>query len=430
MTVKTILRSAGLAALALSVVSTTAQAGGFLLNDHGAKATGRVDAVSATVTDGSAIFYNPGGVGAAEGTHIYLGASLIMPSSTFNDEASGTATDSETGVAVTPNAYFHTQTHEIVRVGLGFFTPFGSSLEWPETSPGRDISRKSSLRTFYITPVVGLDLGKWIEGLTVGAGIDFIPSTVSIERDLIFGNEVGSVELNGNGFGVGTRVGAQYRAPFLKGLSLGASWRSEARIRYEGGSDFDIAEPFRSSLPPDGDIEAQVTLPAMFQGGIAFGVSGLEIEADLQWVGWSSVDSLDIDLADGSQTIDVRNYEDVFTYRLGVEYDIASAGLAVRAGYAYDPTPIPVERLSVSLPDINRNVVSAGASYNLPKGFIDFGFLYVLPGDRDNGREPGQPQLKGNFEVSAFVFALSYGLTLGADDDAGGAPLPAEVATK
>ncbi len=297
----------------------------------------------------------------------------------------------------------------------------------PASSPGRDISRKTSLRTFYITPVVGLDLSRWVEGLTIGGGVDFIPATVQIERDLIFGNEIGTVELAGNGFGAGTRIGAQYRPPFLEGLSLGASWRSEARIRFDGGSDFDIAEPFRSSLPPDGDIKAQVTLPAMFQGGVAFGVSGLELEADVQWVGWSSVDSIDIDLADGSQTRDIRDYEDVFTFRFGAEYKIASAGLALRAGYAYDPTPIPTSRLSVSLPDIDRNVISAGASYDLPKGFIDFGFLWVLRGDRRTADTPGQPVLKGSYEISALVFALSYGLTLGGDDTAPADPM---VATK
>ncbi len=422
MTVTTTIPSLGAFALVMfaNFASSPAYAGGFLLNDHGAKATGRVDAVSATVTNGSAVFYNPGGIGAAKGTHVYLGASLIMPSSSFTQDG-GTTTDSESDIAVTPNAYFHTQTHEMVRVGLGFYTPFGSTLKWPASSPGRDISRKTSLRTFYITPVIGLDLSRWVEGLAIGGGVDFIPATVQIERDLIFGSEVGTVKLAGNGFGAGTRIGAQYRPPFLEGLSLGASWRSEARIRFEGGSDFDIAEPFRSSLPPDGDIKAQVTLPAMFQGGVAFGVSGLELEADVQWVGWSSVDSIDIDLADGSQTRDIRNYEDVFTFRFGAEYKIASAGLSLRAGYAYDPTPIPTSRLSVSLPDINRNVISAGASYDLPKGFIDFGFLWVLRGDRRTADTPGQPVLKGSYEINALVFALNYGLTLGGNDDAGSA---------
>ncbi len=396
-----------------------AQAGGFLLNDHGAKATGRVDAVSATVTDGSAIFYNPGGVGAAEGTHVYVGASMIVPSASFTQAGTTNTIDSETATAFTPSAYFHAQTHEIVRVGLGFYTPFGSALKWGAESPGRDIVREISLRTFYISPVVGLDLGKWLPGLTIGGGIDFVPATVSIKRDLIFGDDIGTAELGGNGFGVGGRIGLQYRPEPVPGLAVGLSYRSSVKIDFDGEGDFDLEGPARAALPPDGDITSAVTLPSFFQGGVAYSVSGFELEADLQWVGWDSVESLDIVLPDGSVTVDRRNYESVFTLRFGAEYTLANIGLSLRGGYAYDPTPIPRETLTVSLPDIDRHVVSGGLSYQLPKGFVDVGALFVLPGERDAATDdPYAPQLKGTYEISAIVLALSYGITFGGESEA------------
>ena len=396
---------------ALAATASAAHAGGFILNDHGARATGRADAVTATVTDGSAIFYNPGGVGAADGTHFYVGGSYIIPDASFTPEGGGT-TDTDSPNAITPNAYFHAATNDMIRVGLGFNTPFGSTVSWPSTSPGRELSRESKLRTFFITPVVGVKLDRWIPGLSVGGGIDFVPATVELRRDIIFGDSVGEAALGGNGFGAGGRLGFQYRPKPVPGLAIGAAWRSKVAIDFDGTGDFDIADEFRPALPPDGDISTRLTLPQSVLAGIAYAVGDFEVEFNLQWVDWSELDVIEITLPDDSVAVDVRQYEDAFTPRLGVEYGLRQLGLDVRAGYAYDPTPIPDETLSVSLPDIDRHVVSAGASYKLPRGWVDAGFLWVLPGDNETADEPGMPLLKGSFEVQAIVLALSYGLTL------------------
>ena len=400
-------------AVALVAGAASAHAGGFILNDHGAKATGRADAVTATVTDGSAIFYNPAGVGAAEGTHVYVGGSLILPSASFTEDRTGVTTDTDSGYAITPTAYFHTDTNEMIRVGLGFYTPFGSTIEWPADAPHTDVLRKTQLRTFFITPVVGLDLGRWVPGLTFGGGVDFVPATVEIERDIFFGEETGSVQLGGNGIGFGGRVGLQYRAEAVPGLSAGVAWRSKVAIDFDGTGDFDADAPFRSALPPDGDISTRLTLPQSVLAGVAYTAGDFEIEANLQWVDWSELDTIDIRLPDDSIAVDDRQYKDAFTPRLGVEYQLRPIPLAVRAGYAYDPTPIPDERLTVSLPDIDRHVVSVGGSYMLPTGYVDAGVLVVLPGENETSEMPNEPQLKGTYEVSAVVLALSYGVTFG-----------------
>lgn len=397
---------------ALAALTATAHAGGFILNDHGAKATGRCDAVTATVTDGSAIFYNPGGVGAADGTHLYLGASYIVPNASFTPEG-GAQVDGTSPNAVTPSAYFHAATNDMVRVGVGFNTPFGSTVEWPDGYVGREQSTKSTLRTFFITPVVGLKLDRWVPGLSFGGGIDLVPATVDLSRDILFGSVEGSARLGGNGFGAGGRLGFQYRPKPAPGLAIGAAWRSKVAIDFDGTADFDIDDPaLRPALPPDGSISATITLPQSVLAGVAYTVANFEIEFNLQWVDWSELDKIEIDLEDGTTLVDERGYKDAFTPRIGVEYGLKNIGLDVRAGYAYDPTPIPEDRLTVSLPDIDRHVVSGGASYKLPKGYVDVGALFVLPGSKDTADTPNMPPLKGTFDLSAIVLALSYGVTM------------------
>jgi long-chain fatty acid transport protein len=401
-----------IASLSLTL-SASAHAGGFILNDHGASATGRANAVTATVDDGSAIFYNPAGLAAAEGrANIYLGSTLILPFASFTEGGTNVVTDAERPNTVTPHIYGYGKVLDFLTVGVGFYTPFGSSTEWPETSPGRDQSRKTTLRTFFISPVVAVDLSTWVPGkLTIGGGIDLVPSDVELTRDILFGDVAGTAVLGGDAFGIGGRIGVQWDP--AKQVSIGVAYRSEVTLDFEGNGDFDIADPFRASLPPDGPIATTVTLPQSVLAGVAGRpVPELELEFNLQWVDWTSFDTQVIDLPDGSQSITPRNWDDKMTLRFGAEYWIRPLGLSVRGGYAYDPTPIPDETLGFAPPDANRNNLYLGGSYGLPKNFhIDVGLLWGLPVSNKTAVEPFMPQVQGEFDISFFVAALSLGYT-------------------
>ena len=99
-------------------------------------------------------------------------------------------------------------------------------------------------------------------------------------------------------------------------------------------------------------------------------------------------------------------------------------GLDLRLGYAYDPTPIPRKTLDVTLPDINRHVVTGGLSYKLPQNaHVDFGLLYVLPGERKTATENAyEPPLKGTYSVQALVASLSFGVEFGGAKEESASP--------
>jgi len=413
--------------LALSTAAATAHAGGFILNDHGAKATGRADAVVATVEDGSSIFYNPAGIGIADGINVYVGATLIDPNVSFTDADTGNETDSTTPMAVTPTFYAHGQISDVVKVGIGFYTPFGSSTKWPASSPGRDQSRETVLRTFFISPVVGFDLSKYVPGtLAFGGGFDLVPATVLLKRDILFGADVGTAELGGDGLGFGGRAGVRYDP--ISQVSIGLTYRSEVKIDFDGQADFDAGPQYRPILPPDGDISTEVTLPQSVLGGVAYRpMPNVELELDFNWIDWTSFKQLDIALPDGSTLTDPRNWDDVLVVRFGAEYMMPQFGANVRAGYAYDPTPIPDTTLGFAPPDANRHVVSIGGSYQLPQNFyVDLGLLYGIPVSNTTSDEPFEPQVKGKFDISFLNVALSLGYHF---DVGGGTPTPAAAAT-
>lgn len=388
----------------------TASGNAFVLNDFSAKATGRGDATIATTSDGSGIVYNVAGIASQTGVNFYVGGSFIKATGSFTNDADGEKTETDSPMAITPGVYLTAKVHDMVVVGLGFHTPFGSKIVWNDDSPSLDEVRTQALRTYFITPSVGINLNKQVPGLQLGVGLDLVPATVELTQDVIFGDTRGDVTLGGNAFGVGGRIGVMYRPPAAPRLSFGAHYRSEVKLDFEGDGDFDVAEPYRGQLPPDGPIETSLTLPQSLGVGMAVRPTDrVELEANAVWMAWSSFDKLVIDLPGGAQTESVRYYEDKVSVRLGAEYKAIPNKLDVRVGYMYDPTPIPAKALTAALPDANRHDLTAGISYYMGKYNVDLGFLWVMPAEKDTGDEPGMPNYKGTYGIEVFLGAISFG---------------------
>lgn len=384
-----------------------ASANGFYINEHDAKVTGRGGATTATNTDPSSIVFNPGGIPVGEGTNVSIGGSLIAAKGSYFDTMDN-RTDTDSSPAVVPNIYITSRVHEMVAVGIGFHLPFGLAVSWPNGHAQADVIQDQTLRTYFITPSVGLNLNKYVPGLTVGGGIDLVPSTVELKQALIFGDTTGTATLGGDGFGIGGRFGVQYQPAALKALRLGAMWRSPVKVDFEGKGDFDIAAPFREQLPPDGDISTSITMPQSVSGGVAYNATPeLQLELNAVWINWKSFKELRIHLPAGAETVSPQLYEDTVTVRVGAEYALPKQNAAVRVGYIYDPTPIPNTTVSARLPDANRHDITAGGSYMFGNYAVHLGLLYVLPSSQKTSDEQYMPVFKGKYEVTAFVASLS-----------------------
>jgi long-chain fatty acid transport protein len=392
-------------------LATTASANGFLINEFDARAVGRGNAESATDSDPSSIYYNIGGLSIAEGTHVMIGGALVAPFATFN-QANGNKIESNTSPQVVPSFFASTRLSDLISVGLGFYVPFGLTLSWPDNAPTNNELHEQSLRSYFLTPSIGFNLGKYLPGLTVGAGIDIVPATVELKQDIFFGTDRGTADLGATATGIGARVGAMYRPAALQALSVGVMWRSNVKENFSGTGNFDAPAQYRSQLPPDGDISTSITLPQQITGGVAYKpIPQLEVEANVIWTNWSQFKTLEIKVpttTGGTMSITTdEEYEDKVTVRAGVEYTLPDIGVGLRAGYAYDPTPIKAQYLTVRLPDIDRNDVTVGASKAFGNYDVHLGFLYVLPTTRKTSDDVNLPVNKGSFDVSAFVAAVT-----------------------
>ncbi|HKO90430.1 MAG TPA: outer membrane protein transport protein, partial [Polyangiaceae bacterium] len=399
---------------ALCLAPGNARASGFHIDEQDARATGRSGAVTANPGNASAIYYNPAGIAELRGLNVAGGVSIVAPSASFTSAVDGSQTSAKEQSFVLPQLFASWRMSELLAIGVGVYSPFGLALDWPASSPGRTSVRQAELKTLFITPALGLELSRWTPGLALGVGLDLVPSSVRLSRDILFGTDVAAVALSGEAFSVGGRVGLIYRPPALHGWSFGLTYRSPVRLNLEGQADFDAPPVYRPSLPPDGDVSTSVTLPQSVGLGIAFDPLPIwQIEVDGSWRGWSSYDQLDIELPDGSVDSSVKAWEDSLTLRVGSEVTWAERW-SVRLGVIWDQTPVPASTLDFQLPDADRIDLSLGVGAKLSRVFqLDLGFLYVLPQERSTSNaDPFEPPVKGSFEVDAWVLGATLGIAL------------------
>jgi long-chain fatty acid transport protein len=416
---------AGLSASAsmLCLAPLPARASGFHIDEQDARATGRAGAVMASTNNASAIYYNSAGIARLSGVRVDVGTALVRPSAEFTSAVDGSETSADTRTFVLPQAFVSWRASDLFAVGIGVHSSFGLALKWPATSPGRANIRAADLKTLFITPTFALNLSRWLPGFCVGAGYDVVPASVRLDRDIPFGSDTGTVAVGGNALGLGGRVGIDYRPPSLPALAFGISYRSPVLLHFKGDADFDAAAPYRPSLPPDGGVTTDLTLPQTLSAGVRVSpVPELELELDGSWRGWSSYDRLEVVLPDDSVDNQAKDWNDSFTVRVGAEYTF-DRRWSVRLGGIWDQTPVPADRLDFQVPDANRIDLSLGVGARFADRFdVDLGVLYVLPQQRSTSmEEPLEPPVKGRFDIDVWVMQLSVGIDL----DTGSTPASA-----
>jgi long-chain fatty acid transport protein len=382
---------------------SVALSGGFQLNEHGARAMGQGGAFAARASDLSAIYFNPAGLAYQKGAQVYVGVTLIMPKTSFfgPDQLNTNQETKMVSQTFNPiNVYASYQITDDLVFGVGVNNPYGLGTEWPADWSGKFISTKVDLQTFFYSPTLAYKL---TDKFSVGVGMNYVTGKVTLKRvlsDPFDPHANASIEANGTG--IGWNVGVLYKAS--TDLSIGVSYRSQVKIDANGTATFD---PMRSVYPA-GDVSSSLTLPATGFLGVAYSpIKDLTLEADYQYVGWSSYKELAVTFKkDNSVSTSPKNYEDTYLIRVGGEYTMGDWQL--RAGYLYDHTPAPTMYVEPLLPDANRNEVSVGLGYNLTKNIsVDLAYMFIK---FDQRKAVGTAvNFDGTYSSSANLFAVDFG---------------------
>jgi long-chain fatty acid transport protein len=417
--------------VAACLIVTSLFAGGFQINEHGARATGQGGAFVARASDPSAIFFNAAGLGFQKGINASVGTTLIFPSTEFTGPTPATTnTKMVSQVFYPPTLYGTYSVNDKLVVGLGVFSPYGLGTEWPVDWVGRKSSIKTDLQSFYITPSVAYKVN---DQISVGVGASYVIANVTLKYRVptmsslgVYSTKDGTAELVANGTAFTFNGGVIYKP--MPNLSIGASYRHLAEVKLKGTAKFTDMQFFAPYFP-GGDGETTLPFPSNFQAGVAYTINPkLTVEADVQYVMWNTYDMLAVTLTNGpaaplapggvilqkSPAPANKDWSDAMMIRLGGEY-LVNDKITVRAGFIHDATPQPDYTVEPMMPDADKNDISLGAGYKInEKMSVDVAYLLVLFGDRtvktstnykDNNPFPG------TYKSSVHLFGLSFNYT-------------------
>ncbi|MBX2879426.1 MAG: outer membrane protein transport protein [Granulosicoccus sp.] len=429
-----------------------AHSGGFALIEHGASGLGNAYAGAAAVSaDGSTVWFNAAGMSEIKSREFSLALHGLSTSTKWTDEGSalgsafggaqvsGPQTSNPGTTTALPNVYYVAPINDKWHYGLSIGVPFGSSTEYDDDWKGRYTTVSSSLNVIDINPAlsyrvsdkvrlgVGLsfqrlsvELGSAVDsgtaclGLISTAGASF-SQTDCFNNGLVPGNRAndGYAEVTGDSTGIGFNLGALFLP--RDDVKIGLAYRHSVDHDLDGDADFDVNPQLQTLLASntnpspesqavtqgifrDVSASAEVELPATFSVSGAWQIyDKLQLLSDMTWTGWSSFQELRINFDNPvqSDTVSIQDWQDVFRYSVGLNYQIDSK-LTLRGGLAFDEEAIPnAQRRTARIPGNDRTWYAIGASYSVSDKFsFDLGFTHLTldetPIDND-GSDPSRP---------------------------------------
>ncbi len=382
------------------LLPSLAHASAFQLKEDSALQLGTAFAGSASSAESpSTVFDNPAGMTQLPGLQVQLGGTVIVPSFTFrgtNRTALGqpvTGSDNRDGgnPALVPNGYVTYKITPSLSVGLALTTPFGLTTTYGPGFVGRYQADKTELKTLNINPAVAYQVTNW---LSLGAGLsaqygraEFTSALNS--RTLAFsatGRPLalpdGYFRLRGDDWSFGYNLGALIQpGPHT---NIGFAYRSRVQHQFEGTADFIVPAPLNSSARfANSGGNAKLVLPDTATASITQGLGpNWTVYAEIAWTNWSQFKTLNAFRDNGTLLSSTpQHYHNTFNASLGAAYKVTDA-LTLRAGTAFDKTPVSNAYRTARVPDQDRTWLAVGASYKVFQGTVlDVGYAHVFVKD-------------------------------------------------
>jgi len=444
-----LIASAALSAFAFGVIK--AHAGGFTLRQSSYFQGTSWAGVAAGGPSVSAMFWNPAtitqaGLGlTAEGAAtIDSPRSDITPTvatspTRVNLTPFGGSGDLFDKATLIPSFYAAYGLNNSISFGLGVNSPFGLKTSPNPLWSGMFYSQESKVKAIDTTPTVAWKINNW---LSVGAGAQIMYFKVNLDSAFPGSGTTGpfpllaplapdELSLHGDAWGVGFTAGATITpTPWT---TIGVGYRSGIDQKTHG----DIFRPAFVApvvVPPFGLIpvgspaasvtfNATVPLPGAVTASIRQKITdSFTLLGTVEWTNWSRLGTIPITIsavAPGIPTQLPFEWRNSWMVSGGVEYQWGPR-VALRAGLAWDQSPITDGTRGTRLPDADRLWVSAGATYKCNEQLgLEFAYSHIFLKDAlinlsaTSGNPTFNPGL-GTFigtasqEVDIFSIGLRY----------------------
>lgn len=400
-----------LIAASLAVMSADTFAAAFQLAEHSASGLGRAYAGEAAVADDASVLArNPALMSLFKDKQVSIAGTAVIPDVSLKGEGAAYGLDqsmldddSIAPSAFVPAGYFTMPVNDKVSLGFGAFSNFGLSTEFDDDYTAGQIAGETEIVTINMNASVAY---KVTEQFSFGVGLNVIHADATVIRKVGINPDIpastDAVNLEGDDTGYGLNVGLMYQLD--DNSRFGFNYRTETDIKFDG--TFSSSANSIPELPGSVDI----TLPAIaeFSGSHQLDEK-LGLHYSILWTGWSSFESLEAKVSSPAGEFTgfdkTEDFSDAMRYSLGTDYQY-SENLLLRAGVAFDESPVSQEHLSISIPDTDRFWFSFGGNYTINQNSdVDLG-VSVLRGKTQNFTETDDSGAEWSFESKGHAVLL------------------------
>ncbi|HXK10471.1 MAG TPA: outer membrane protein transport protein [Vicinamibacteria bacterium] len=424
----------------VAALPTPVLASGFQLTEQNASGLGNAFAGQAAgVENASAIYFNPAALTRVKGWNFVAAVDPIGLSTTFTDGGSTvpkagpipfpvplgtTGGDAGKWIPV-PAGYLSGQVASHVWVGVGVNAPFGLETNWDSTWMGRFHATRSKVQTLNVNPTVAIAV---TDTFSIGGGVSYQHLTADFDQGVAYGGlsyagtaqavaglppvlqaaalaavvaQLGGpsgLALEGPALISGSSDAWGWNAGALLKLGeqahVGVSYRSRithditGNVTFQGAPTFSLPGPLApigaalNDAFANGAVKTTIKLPDTLSVAAAWKGERAEVLADWTWTGWSSIPTLDILRADGSDLSSVPlTFQDTWRAGLGFNYRFNDAW-KLRLGTAYDKSPVQDQYRTPRLPDNDRVWAAGGFEWKIsPKAAVDVGYAHLFVKD-------------------------------------------------
>ncbi|MBT1889080.1 long-chain fatty acid transporter FadL [Enterobacter roggenkampii] len=434
MSQKTLFNKTALA-VAVALVSTSAWSAGFQLNEFSSSGLGRAYSGEGAIADDAGnASRNPALIMMFDRPTFSAGAIFVDPGVDITGRSPTGASLNSDNIAPTawvPNMHFVAPINDQFGWGASVTSNYGLATEFGDNYAAGAFGGKTDLETLNLNLSGAYRLDShW----SFGVGFDAVYAKAKIER---YAGNLGKVVAGSGALPPALArqvagIPADTQIAYLKGDEWGFGWN--AGILYELDKNNRYGFTYRSEVKIDFDGDYKSSLPSAYNQilgnfGLPMGTNGSTtggslslhlpemwelsgynkvapqwaIHYSLTYTSWSQFQELKATNSKGDTLFyKDESFRDAYRIALGTTYYMDD-NWTFRTGIAFDDSPVPADKRSISIPDQDRFWLSAGATYAFNKdASIDAGISY-MHGQKVSFKE-------GPYEFSSEGKAWLYGM--------------------
>ncbi len=303
----------------------------------------------ATADSAAAVHYNPAGMTQLEGPEGQAGVYAIVLGN--EAESGGVKTAAKKEFQAVPHLYYAQPWDDRLSFGFGLNCPFGLGTDWGRDTPVSPVVTEGHLLYLSATAAAAW---KVTDELSLGASVSVNHADLTLERGV--GVPGSYLRFSGEDLGVSG--------------ALAIRWQPHEQHAFGGifatQSTFGLSGETTTNVPgwsDDGSAGMDFMTPARMACGYSYRpAAGWNIEANVEWLNWDSLNTLQLETTaiPGSGSLPVTfDWKSSFIYELGVSYT-SPQGYVWAAGYDFNENSQPDAHYTPGVADADLQWINLG----------------------------------------------------------------------